>query len=453
MLIDSSSVVAYLRRLTRHAANGEAQSWTTDRGTVRCLCERVRAADNLGRSRVSTEEKIGRTADTLDSCRRHIQYGDWLWKTDNEMIPALTEPPLIADSPQRGQSSGPLLWCAVIFAMVITACVASYHIGTWPMVDDEVPTLVELGMVQVDPQAFSVPAAQIGRLPKALPVFYAFQRAALRLVPQNEFGFRLPSLVCAILTSGLLFLIAARRRGLWYAAALAIVVNTSQPFVLLSQVNRFYSMPLLLTVVSMAAITWRGGGVGMIAVVAALAALTVLSHNVIVVVFVLAFLSACAVYILGRCSAQLVLRSGVAAVVSVLLYVFFIRPLVQGWASTGNPTQVLVSVYRACRRSGTCPRGVRFISGAHAPARRAVGSVVGTHVRWEPVLPPGHREHVLESPILSLLHAGDVGNRRARHGVRGAQGGKWITRCRLVRAGRRVDGSGPAQPLPGWFTS
>ena len=86
-----------------------------------------------------------------------------------------------------------------------------------------------------------------------MPVWYGVQRRALALLPANEFGFRLPSLICAILTSALAFLLAARWRGLWFAAALAIVVNGSQMFVFLSQIDRFYSMPLLLLTLTMAA--------------------------------------------------------------------------------------------------------------------------------------------------------------------------------------------------------
>ena len=76
---------------------------------------------------------------------------------------------------------------------------------------------------------------------------------------------------------------------------------------------------------------------------ALLATLAVLSHNVTVAVFGVAFLAACAAYLLGRVRLQLVMRSGAAAAVSGLLYVFYLRPLVHGWASTGNPTPVLIS--------------------------------------------------------------------------------------------------------------
>ena len=76
---------------------------------------------------------------------------------------------------------------------------------------------------------------------------------------------------------------------------------------------------------------------------AVLATLTVLSHNVTVAVFALAFLAAGCAYVVGRAPRYLVVRTAVAAAISVLLYFFFIRPLVSGWHSTGNPTPVLVS--------------------------------------------------------------------------------------------------------------
>jgi hypothetical protein len=242
-----------------------------------------------------------------------------------------------------GEPWGKRLWLSLVVVALLTGVLGGYRITTWPMADDEVPTLVEMGLTQVDGTAFSVPSDQIGKLPRALPVWYAFQRFAIGLLPQNELGFRLPSLVCAVLTSALIFLVAARWRGLWYGAALAIIVNGSQPFVYLSQVNRFYSMPLLMLTLTLAAIGLPQGGVTILLVTGILTVLTVLSHNVIVVVFVLAFLAACAAYLLGRVQLQLVWRTGVSAAISVLLYFLYLRPLVNGWNSTGNPTPVLVS--------------------------------------------------------------------------------------------------------------
>jgi hypothetical protein len=242
-----------------------------------------------------------------------------------------------------GEPWGRRIWLALALVLIVASALESYGINKWPMADDEVPSLVEMGLLHVDSQAFSVPALQLERLPKALPVWYAFQRRAVSLFPNNELGFRIPSLFCAILTSALVFLIAARWRGLWFAFGLTIVLNCSQLFVYLSQVDRFYSMPLLLLTLSLAAIAMPLDGIAMLLVTGLLTVLTVLSHNITVAVFVLAFCAACPAYLLGRIAPRVLVRSGVAAAISVLVYLIYLRPLVTGWASTGNPTPVLVS--------------------------------------------------------------------------------------------------------------
>ena len=259
------------------------------------------------------------------------------------MHQALQEQHAVAFDSPVGEPFGRRLWLALLAVVLVAACLDSYGIGKWPMADDEVPTLVELGLYQVPGNAFSVPAVQLERLPRALPVYYAFQRAALRVLPHDVPGLRVPALVCAILVSGLAFVVAARWRGLWFGAALAIVLNLSQPFVYLAQIDRFYSMPLLMLALTLVAMCVSGREMPMILATAVLATLTVLSHNVTVAVFALAFLAACCAYVLGRAPMYLVVRTGVAAAISVLLYFFFIRPLVSGWHSTGNPTPVLVS--------------------------------------------------------------------------------------------------------------
>jgi len=256
---------------------------------------------------------------------------------------ALYEPQSAALESPVGEPFGRRLWLGLLAVVLVAACLDSYGISKWPMADDEVPTLVELGLYQVPGNAFSVPAVQLERLPRALPVYYAFQRAALRALPHDVPGLRIPALVCAILVSGLAFVVAARWRGLWFGAALAIVLNLSQPFVYLAQIDRFYSMPLLMLALTLVAICISGRDVPLTLATAVLATLTVLSHNVTVAFFVLTFLAAGCAYIVGRAPRYLVVRTAVAAAISVLLYFFFIRPLVSGWHSTGNPTPVLVS--------------------------------------------------------------------------------------------------------------
>ena len=278
--------------------------------------------------------------------------------------------------PGTGEPWGLRLWLGVTLVALLTACLCGYGIRTWPMVDDEVPTLVEMGLYHVDAAAFSVPGGQLDRLPKAMPVWYGVQRWALAWLPASEFGFRIPSLICAVLTSVLAFLLAARWRGLWFATALAIIVTGSQMFVLLSQVNRFYSLPLLLLTLALAAMWFPKGGVAMILVTGALAVLTVLSHNVTVAVFVLALLAAVPAYVAGRVGWHLVLRSGAAALVSVALYFLYLRPIVHGWSSTGNPTPVLVSF---AAHAGVPVLALALVGGWVSVVRR---DYVGSMLWW-----------------------------------------------------------------------
>jgi hypothetical protein len=247
-----------------------------------------------------------------------------------------------ADS-SAGEPWGRRLWLTLAAVVLVASCLESYGIGKWPMADDEVPSLVEMGLQQVDAQAFSVPANQIGKLPRAVPVWYTFQRLAIGLLPKSELSFRIPTLVCGILISALVFLLAARWRGLWFALALAIVVNGSQAFVYVTQLDRFYCMALLFQTLTLAAMWLPWSGTAMLVATGLLTVLAVLSHNVTVAVFVLAFLAACPAYVLRRIPLHVLLRSGVAALISILLYFLYLLPLVRGWSSTGNPTPVFVS--------------------------------------------------------------------------------------------------------------
>ena len=244
---------------------------------------------------------------------------------------------------ERGEPWGARLWLLLLAVVGVAACMQSYGISTWPMADDEVPTLVELGLADIGAEAFSVPPSQVGRLPKTLPVWYGFQGVAIRLLPDTEVSYRLPSVACGVLMSGLVFLIAARWRGLWFALALSIVLNGSLPFVYLAQLNRFYSMPLLLLTVTLTAILVPRGGILLTLATAGLAALTVLSHNLTLAVFGVAFVAAVCAFILRLMPVSVVQRSATALGVSLLLYFTYLRPLVSGWHSTGNPTPVLVS--------------------------------------------------------------------------------------------------------------
>jgi hypothetical protein len=175
-------------------------------------------------------------------------------------------------------------------------------------------------------------------------VWYTTQRWLISLLPFGELSYRLPSLAFALLTVILTFILAVRWRGVRFAMAWWIVLMGSQPFVYLAQLNRFYAMPLFLLMASLALVWLPSTRPWLVlAILPFVAAVAVLSHNMIMPVFVLAFVAACAAWIVDRFSFQVVLRLGAAATTGLALYFFYIRPLVQGWHSTGNPTPVLVS--------------------------------------------------------------------------------------------------------------
>jgi hypothetical protein len=245
-----------------------------------------------------------------------------------------------------GEPWGRRLWLTLAAIVIVAAALQCYGISKWPMADDEVLSLVQMGLLDLNPAFFSFPADHLDKLPKAVPVWNHVQRLAIGLLPQNSVGFRLPSVVCAVLVSAVAFVAAARWRGLWFAIALSIVANGSQLFIHVAQINRFYSLPLLLLTLALVAIWLPRGGRFMVFAASILAWLTVLSHNVTVAAFGLAFVASIATYLFGptaRAPSRVVLRSGAACGVAGLTYVLYLMPLIRGWHTTGNPTPVLVS--------------------------------------------------------------------------------------------------------------
>ena len=228
-------------------------------------------------------------------------------------------------------ASGRRLWLATLLVGILALGLQGYGINFWPMADDEVPSLVEMGLLQVDAQAFSVPANQLGRLPRALPVWYRFQRFAIDHLPSGEVSYRLPSLVFGVLTSMLAFFAAARWRGLWFATALAILMNGSQLFVYMSQLDRFYALPMLLMTATLILIWVPSAGVLVYAAVAVLTVLSVLSHNITFVVFGLAFGGSAVLYVLKKVPLEVALKSAVAIGVAGAVYLLYLLPIVRGW--------------------------------------------------------------------------------------------------------------------------
>src|SRR5579884_1487510 len=231
---------------------------------------------------------------------------------------------------------------ALCLVALVTTGLYLYHLGEWPWDHDEVASLIELGVL--DHEGAGNPDSQYARLPRLVPVWYGAQRLALRVLPHDELGARVLPALCGIATVLLAFVLAYRWRGLWFACALAVVLDGSQVLVWLSQQNRFYSMALLFLTLTLAGVWTRLAGVKVIVWCAAFATLAVLSHNLMVVVFGLGFVAAVGAFALGWVPRGFVVRSGVTAAVGAGWYVFYLRPIMRNWISGGpGGTPSLVS--------------------------------------------------------------------------------------------------------------
>jgi len=241
------------------------------------------------------------------------------------------------------KTTGIRLGIATAFAFILTACFHFYGINEWPWDHDEVPSLVELGLSNIEMKGAI--ADQAKKLPKLLPAWYGSQRFALSCLPVNEGGSRILPASCGVLAVVLAFYFAARYWGLAIGIALLLVLDGSQCFIWLSQQNRFYSMAVLFLTLTWI-VTWRlKASLLSAACIVPLTGLAILSHNLLVVVFLIAFIAACLATWLGWAPRAVLCQCGLSAAVSVALYIFYLRPIMAGWVSGGTGgTNPLVSL-------------------------------------------------------------------------------------------------------------
>ena len=149
-------------------------------------------------------------------------------------------------------------------------------------------------------------------------------------------------------------------------------------FVFLAQIDRFYSMPLLLLTLTIAAMWLPRGGVAMIVVTATAGG----AHGAVAQRHGGGLRAGGA----GRRAGLPGWRDRVDVCWSAaarplwsasLLYFLYLRPIVHGWSSTGNPTPVLVSF---AAHAGIPVLALAFLGGwlsRGASGPRAVDAVVG----------------------------------------------------------------------------
>jgi hypothetical protein len=224
---------------------------------------------------------------------------------------------------------------AVVLLFVGTA-------GWWPWDHDEVLSLVEVGFAA--PHQYPGPVAQVERMHRLLPVWYALQHTALRVLPSTEWGTRLLPSSAGALAVIVAFLAARRWRGEWFGWSLLVLTGGSQSLIWLSQQNRFYPIALLWLTLGFVVAWSRWKGPWAVVLTSALAAIAVLTHSLTVVVIGLGGIAALVGLPFGWVTRRAAVRLLAAAASAGAVYLFYARPILSGWVSgnTGG-TNPLVS--------------------------------------------------------------------------------------------------------------
>jgi hypothetical protein len=239
-------------------------------------------------------------------------------------------------------TTGVRLWSATLLALLVTGYLHFHDLGRWPWDHDEVPSLVELGLSNIEMKGAI--GDQAKKSPRLLPVWYKSQRLALQFLPVNEWGARVLPAGCGVLAVVFAFNAVTRQGGLGFGLAFLTLLSGSQCYIWQSQQNRFYSMAILfLTLTWMVACLPRAS-LGSVLGVVLFTMLAVLSHSLLVAVFLIAFVAACLTSLLRWTSWTLVIHTGISAAVSLAIYIGYLRPILQGWVSGGTGgTNVLLS--------------------------------------------------------------------------------------------------------------
>jgi hypothetical protein len=179
-----------------------------------------------------------------------------------------------------------------------------------------------------------------------MPVWYGLQGLVLRFLPANEWGTRVLPAACGVLAVVAAFAAVARYWSCLTALALLVLLDGSQCYIWQSQQNRFYTMAIFFQIMTWLVVMLRKVNPVSVLLCLLFSALGILSHSLLIVVFVLGFGSACVGYLFGLTPRSVLYHSGITAAVSVSLYCFYLRPLLVGWVSGGTAgTNVLVSFF------------------------------------------------------------------------------------------------------------
>ncbi|HUK34258.1 MAG TPA: hypothetical protein VLV86_10125 [Vicinamibacterales bacterium] len=232
------------------------------------------------------------------------------------------------DSTQRLSAAGAAAVSLVLLAIFVGP------IGRWSWDHDEVQTLMEIGVVPL--QQYPGPVAQMERMPRLIPVWTFVQRTALRVLPVNEWGTRVvPATMGALIVLASL-LAGFYWRGRWFAWSILVLMGGSSTLVWLAQQNRFYSLALLCATLAFLCAAIDRAGLVYDVCAAVCAAAATLSHNLTLVIFVLAGGAGVVAWFAQWISARAARRLLIAGATSSLIYLIYLRPLVTGWLSGGT---------------------------------------------------------------------------------------------------------------------
>jgi hypothetical protein len=261
-------------------------------------------------------------------------------------------------------------WLVLSAVACTAASTLLWGLGRWPWDVDEVATSMELRLYNTDHPEILRPGTQLYRLPRLIPIWYWCQSQVLRVLPVNEWNARILPASFGMLACLAAFAITARRHGLAYGACLALVMNVNPQFLALSQQNRFYTMAVLLQILTVWSIfISRDNRVALAALTLSLSLLAVLCHNLLLVFFVLVAIATGMGYWKGRVSWGAVTRSALAAGVGVTLYFAHVRPLASHWNETQPPRSIFQVLTGFVAEAGLPTLALALIGAAARPTR------------------------------------------------------------------------------------
>ncbi|MCS7306460.1 MAG: hypothetical protein NZ602_15295 [Thermoguttaceae bacterium] len=239
-------------------------------------------------------------------------------------------------SPLKSKAGRRTFWIGILTTGIVCGGMYFYRLGYWPWDVDELSSLEEMGLL--DPEIRQVvldPDSIVVRLPRLVPVWYTVQKFLLRWLPQDEWGTRFLSAVCAAGAVMVLYGWGWQWRGTIFAASLVLLAGGSMLLVWLAQQNRFYTMAFLWLVLAELAI-WAGSPHwGWWVGTAFFTLLAIFTHNVVIVLFGLQAGVVMVGWLFGGASGPVALRAGLAGLLAAGVYLLHVRPIAGSWTGAG----------------------------------------------------------------------------------------------------------------------